>query len=154
MSQHRPELSAASTLDGSYPRPQLVRSDWASLDGVWSFGYDDEDQGLAQALVSRETRAPDAAFDRDIVVPFPPESAASGVNDPSFHPVVWYRRVIVERTCPSPLAVGAGPGCTSVPSTIGRPSGATAARWASTWGVRHRSPSTSPSRGQPTATNT
>ncbi|CAA9534596.1 MAG: GH2, partial [uncultured Thermomicrobiales bacterium] len=31
-------------------------------------------------------------FDRAITVPFPPESAASGIHDPAFHPVVWYRR--------------------------------------------------------------
>ena len=28
----------------------------------------------------------------DIRVPYPPESQLSGVNDPGFHPVVWYRR--------------------------------------------------------------
>ena len=28
----------------------------------------------------------------DIRVPYPPESELSGVNDPGFHPVVWYRR--------------------------------------------------------------
>jgi beta-galactosidase/beta-glucuronidase len=31
-------------------------------------------------------------FTRTITVPFPPESSASGIGDPSFHPVVWYRR--------------------------------------------------------------
>jgi beta-galactosidase/beta-glucuronidase len=31
-------------------------------------------------------------LDREIVVPFPPESRASGIGDPAFHPVVWYRR--------------------------------------------------------------
>jgi beta-galactosidase/beta-glucuronidase len=31
-------------------------------------------------------------FDRTIVVPYPPESPASGIRDETFHPVVWYRR--------------------------------------------------------------
>lgn len=98
-SQHRPELAAASTLDGSYPRPQLVRSNWSSLDGIWSFGYDDADQGLVQGWFGEDSSAV-AEFDRDIVVPFPPESIASGVNDSSFHPVVWYRRFIGEVDLP------------------------------------------------------
>ena len=38
--------------------------------------------------------ADERAFDREIVVPFPPESAVSGIHDPD-HPVVWYRRVAV-----------------------------------------------------------
>jgi beta-galactosidase/beta-glucuronidase len=29
-----------------------------------------------------------------IVVPFPPESAASGIGDPAYHPVVWYSREV------------------------------------------------------------
>ncbi len=34
----------------------------------------------------------DDVYMREITVPFPPESPASGIGDPSFHPVVWYRR--------------------------------------------------------------
>jgi beta-galactosidase/beta-glucuronidase len=33
-------------------------------------------------------------FDREILVPFPPESQASGVGHTAFLPVVWYRRSI------------------------------------------------------------
>ena len=36
--------------------------------------------------------AGDRSFDQTITVPFPPESAASGVHDPTPHPIVWYRR--------------------------------------------------------------
>src|SRR5206468_1514751 len=35
----------------------------------------------------------DDVFNRTVEVPYPPESAASGIGDTSFHPVVWYRRV-------------------------------------------------------------
>jgi beta-galactosidase/beta-glucuronidase len=31
-------------------------------------------------------------FDRQIVVPFPPESELSGLRETGFHPVIWYRR--------------------------------------------------------------
>jgi beta-galactosidase/beta-glucuronidase len=33
-------------------------------------------------------------FDREIVVPYPPESTASGIGDTGFHPVCWYRRTV------------------------------------------------------------
>jgi len=78
----------ATRQDGTYPRPQLLRGRWASLDGPWAFRHDDEDSGLAAGWA--------AGFDvsREIAVPFAPESAASGVAEPGFHPVVWYARTI------------------------------------------------------------
>jgi beta-galactosidase/beta-glucuronidase len=74
---------------GTYPRPQLVRPEWCELSGTWDFGYDDDDVGVAQRWWEA-----DLPFDRRIVVPFPPESLASGIADPGFHPVVWYRRTL------------------------------------------------------------
>ena len=70
-----------------HPRPQLARSGWIDLRGPWGFAYDDEDEGLEERWQER-----DDVFTRTITVPFPPESPASGINDPSYHPVVWYRR--------------------------------------------------------------
>ncbi|MCU1585451.1 MAG: glycoside hydrolase family 2 [Microbacteriaceae bacterium] len=78
----------ASQQDGTYPRPQLTRQAWADLCGTWEFAYDDSNEGLDSGWPQRET------FERSIVVPFPPESPASGIGDPGFHPVVWYRRDI------------------------------------------------------------
>lgn len=81
----------ASEQDGTFPRPQLCRGAWNSLDGSWRFAYDDAGVGETERwfdVMSAE------AFDRDIVVPFPPESPASGIHDQGFHPVVWYRRAI------------------------------------------------------------
>ncbi len=75
-------LPEASRQDGSYPRPQLQRRRWADLCGSWDF-----------AVTSAE--APDGVeFDRSITVPFPPESAASGVGETDFLGEVWYRRTI------------------------------------------------------------
>jgi hypothetical protein len=58
------------------PRPQMIREHWADLSGEWRFSYE-----------------PDL-WDRTIVVPFPPESAMSGIGDTGFHDVVWYQREI------------------------------------------------------------
>jgi beta-galactosidase/beta-glucuronidase len=71
----------------SHPRTQLARERWTDLSGPWGFAYDDADVGLRQGWPERSD-----VFDRTITVPFPPESRASGIGDPSPHPVVWYRR--------------------------------------------------------------
>jgi beta-galactosidase/beta-glucuronidase len=78
----------ASTQDGSYPRPQLVRPAWADLTGTWGFAFDDEDAGARLGWEGTGIRS------GRIVVPFPPESAASGVGDTSPHRVLWYSREI------------------------------------------------------------
>ena len=63
-----------------YPRPQLVRKDWLNLNGVWGFEITAED---AQPTV----------FRTEILVPFPVESALSGVmKHVSEHDRLWYRR--------------------------------------------------------------
>lgn len=80
----RPVAPNATTLDGSYPRPQLVRESWCDLSGEWDFARDDD----------ATHRLDDVVFDRTIVVPFPPESSASGIHDNGFLPCVWYRRVV------------------------------------------------------------
>lgn len=79
----------AASSGGKYPRPQMVRRSWVDLCGPWGFAHDDDDAG-------RTHRWPESAeaFDRTIIVPFPPESGASGIGDKDFHPVVWYRRVV------------------------------------------------------------
>jgi beta-galactosidase/beta-glucuronidase len=71
-----------------YPRPQLVRADYESLDGPWGFAIDSEGAGMRE----RWFDAPGAgAFSREIVVPFPPESPASGIHEDISVPI-WYRR--------------------------------------------------------------
>jgi beta-galactosidase/beta-glucuronidase len=86
-----PHTIRASRQDGSYPRPQLLRSGWTDLGGQWSLRFDDDDEGLRDDWYAEGGATP---FDRTITVPFPPESAASGIHDTGFHPVVWYRRDI------------------------------------------------------------
>ncbi len=70
-----------------YPRPQFVRHDWLNLNGPWEFEFDDRDLGWKEGwYVSNR------AFTQQILVPFPFQSKLSGINDATFHDVVWYRR--------------------------------------------------------------
>jgi beta-galactosidase/beta-glucuronidase len=80
--------AAPSEQDGTYPRPQLVRTRWADLGGTWEFEFDDADDGRERGLTSAQALA------RAITVPFPPESPASGVGDTGYHRVLWYRRTV------------------------------------------------------------
>src|SRR5262245_1906776 len=67
----------------SYPRPQLVRPDWQSLNGTWEFAREAEPGW----------RGPqDVPWHGRIQVPFAPETPASGVGDTDYHAVCWYRR--------------------------------------------------------------
>jgi len=76
----------ASCQDGSYPRPQLMRPRWADLCGEWNFRFDDGNDGLAAGWQR------DPVFANTIVVPFPPESPASGIHDTGHHAIAWYHR--------------------------------------------------------------
>lgn len=79
-----------------HPRPQLTRERWTDLCGTWDFAYDDADIGLSERWVERPE-----VFDRTIVVPYPPESPASGIGDRAGHRVLWYRRAFTH-----PVAAG------------------------------------------------
>ena len=73
---------------GGHPFPQLRRSHWCSLDGPWSFAYDDDETGLERDWPSCGVN------ERIITVPFPPESERSGIGDTGYHPIVWYSRTL------------------------------------------------------------
>lgn len=68
-----------------HPRPQLVRDDWQNLNGTWQFEMDLGDSGVERGLVDR-------ALSGTIVVPFAPESEASGIGHVDYMAAVWYRR--------------------------------------------------------------
>jgi hypothetical protein len=64
-----------------YPRPQMVRKDWQNLNGLWDY-----------AIVHKDQQKPDT-FDGQILVPFPAESALSGVMKPvGEENRLWYKR--------------------------------------------------------------
>ena len=66
----------------SYPRPQLQRSQWINLNGLWQF-----------AVTSQDTPKKLVKFEEQILVPFAIESSLSGVQRP-FLPTekLWYQR--------------------------------------------------------------
>jgi beta-galactosidase/beta-glucuronidase len=72
-----------------YPRPQFLRKEWLSLNGEWDFCFDDADTGEEERWYLEGANAP---FIQKINVPFAFQSKLSGIEDPSFHDVVWYRR--------------------------------------------------------------
>ncbi len=75
-------------IDNHFPRPQFVREDWLNLNGEWGFAFDDENRGLKE----RWQNTPD--FKQTITVPYSYETKESGINEPTFHPVVWYEREV------------------------------------------------------------
>jgi beta-galactosidase/beta-glucuronidase len=67
-----------------YPRPQMVREQWTNLNGLWDYAV--------RPIPRGEVKQPDT-WDGQILVPFPIESALSGVMKrvaPSEN--LWYRR--------------------------------------------------------------
>jgi beta-galactosidase/beta-glucuronidase len=69
-----------------YPRPQFVRADWLNLNGEWEFAFDDANKGRE---LGWHFGMP---LEKRIVVPFPYQCAASGINDKSIYEYVWYAR--------------------------------------------------------------
>ena len=64
-----------------YPRPQLMRGDWQSLNGLWDYSVLDK------------TAAQPKKFQGEILVPFCVESALSGVKKSvTENDRIWYRR--------------------------------------------------------------
>ena len=68
-----------------YPRPQMVRNEWQNLNGLWQY-----------AITTKDAAKP-MQFDGQILVPFPLESALSGVKK-ALQPTqrLWYKRTITK----------------------------------------------------------
>ena len=74
------EVSPTNALP-EYPRPQLVRKEWQTLNGLWDY-----------AVTAKDDAQP-AAMQGKILVPYPIESALSGVmRQVSEKERLWYRR--------------------------------------------------------------
>ena len=65
-----------------YPRPMMVRDKWLNLNGLWDYAIIDKDENRPEQ------------FDGKILVPFPAESALSGVaKKMTESDLLWYRRM-------------------------------------------------------------
>jgi beta-galactosidase/beta-glucuronidase len=71
-------------LEFGYPRPQLERPAWTSLNGPWRFQFDNERR--------YENPSEIAAWPAENTVPYPPESQASGIGDRRLNSSCWYER--------------------------------------------------------------
>ena len=75
-----------------YPRPQLVRPDWQSLNGLWQYRIAPQPSAAAGPPDAARATPPEA-WDGDILVPFAVESALSGVGRGlAKEQLLWYRR--------------------------------------------------------------
>jgi beta-galactosidase/beta-glucuronidase len=70
----------------NYPRKQMRRENWQSLNGQWKFAFDNE----------RKMNRPNDVtnWPHFIQVPYCPESKASGLHDGGFHQRCWYERAV------------------------------------------------------------
>lgn len=70
-----------SNVHPEYPRPQMMRKEWLGLNGLWEYA------------IRLEGEAAPEQYDGFILVPFPVESALSGVQKPvGKENRLWYRR--------------------------------------------------------------
>jgi beta-galactosidase/beta-glucuronidase len=71
-----------------HPRPQFQREAWINLNGQWTFTFDFGKSGIDRKLWESK------GFDRNITVPYCPESKLSGVQHTDFINALWYHRKI------------------------------------------------------------
>ena len=74
-------------LRNEYPRPQMRRNEWITLNGSWQFCFDDEDKGLKNKYY-----AGDFENKLNIEVPFSYQYPESGIGQTEYHPYIWYKR--------------------------------------------------------------
>ncbi len=69
MTRWAAQVSPTNVL-AEYPRPQLVRPDWLNLNGLWDY------------VMAPAANRPPESYHAQLLVPFPVESALSGVMQP------------------------------------------------------------------------
>ncbi|WP_099332817.1 sugar-binding domain-containing protein [Actinomyces minihominis] len=87
------EVLDASNPLPDYPRPQLVRKGWSSLNGPWDYAIQPLREERDNPLAVDDPADPPGVWDGKITVPFSPEMPLSGVNrtlQPS--ETLWYSR--------------------------------------------------------------
>lgn len=80
------EVSPTNAL-AAYPRPQMTRANWTNLNGLWDY-----------AITAKDAAAP-AAYTGQLLVPYPIESALSGVKKALLPDQnLWYKRTLQKPT--------------------------------------------------------
>ena len=79
------QRSAELQTERGYPRPQLRRERWTPLDGKWQFAID---------VDARLEHPGQVQWEREILVPYAPETKASGIGDTGLYKACWYRRAV------------------------------------------------------------
>ncbi|KAJ5287300.1 hypothetical protein N7478_002986 [Penicillium angulare] len=89
----------------SYPRPDFHRKSptWLTLDGPWTFTFDDEDTGLKSQWQKSPLKTPTTT---KITVPYAFQTPASGIGLHEAHEVLWYEREINDIRTPAELKTG------------------------------------------------
>lgn len=83
-----------------YPRPQMVRAEWQNLNGLWDYAIQPDPAAYVGGYAGK------------ILVPYPIESALSGVKKPlTAKERLWYRRSFT-----APRSKENACSCTSGPS--------------------------------------
>lgn len=84
-------IAGANKYNGweNHPKKIFRRENWVSLNGDWEFTFDDD----------LECHSPDDEiyWNKKIIVPFAPESPASGIGDYKFHPRCWYKKIFAHK---------------------------------------------------------
>ncbi len=75
-----------NTPRAEHPNPQWERKNWRNLNGIWEFEFDFGCSAIERTLWKKEK------FDKEIMVPFCPESKLSGIGYTDFIDGVAYRR--------------------------------------------------------------
>ena len=70
-------LQATDPVFDEYPRPQLQRDHWVNLNGIWNFIRKENRKDFG-------TYNPNETYRKEILVPFPIESALSGIADTDY----------------------------------------------------------------------
>lgn len=68
----------------NHPRKMFRRDKWSNLNGIWNFCFDNDKKFSSPADILNWTHK--------ILVPYAPETKASGINDTNYHCRCWYQR--------------------------------------------------------------
>lgn len=71
-----------------HPRPDFEREYFILLDGQWDFDFDDQNKGLKEKWFINHS------YTQKINVPYVYQCPKSGIDDQTYHPVLWYSRII------------------------------------------------------------